>query len=321
MSGRIGIKALKPWQLYFKGELTEEELLKADKNNLDAMGCYKTTCISSYDAAKECKEYIFEARGLWDVNKKFINHKELMPNVKQKSMREKSKMARILFKNIHRLAWNGKPFSRNIESYRPLTSTLLPSGLNIFIRDESDFLKNAQMLIEKETNLHEIFALFAIFEAWILWIKLFKDTDNLEKEKYFRNQRSYIFELLHASKKERERKLLEIGNRKGLTLRNLQAQRGKLSVEAKRRKAKKRNEDWVKDANTICKRIFATPRAWNKINYNYVSDEIIQLRKLDRKKKRSIVEAIRVEVKNWKEKVMEAINENQKNMGDLERRR
>ena len=31
MSGRIGIKALKPWQLYFKGELTEEELLKADK--------------------------------------------------------------------------------------------------------------------------------------------------------------------------------------------------------------------------------------------------------------------------------------------------
>ena len=136
MSGRIGIKALKPWQLYFKGELTEEELLKADKNNLDAMGCYKTTCISSYDAAKECKEYIFEARGLWDVNKKFINHKELMPNVKQKSMREKSKMARILFKNIHRLAWNGKPFSRNIESYRPLTSTLLTSGLNIFIRDE-----------------------------------------------------------------------------------------------------------------------------------------------------------------------------------------
>ena len=115
--------------------------------------------------------------------------------------------------------------------------------------------------------------------------------------------------------------MLEIGNRKGLTLRNLQAQRGKLSVEAKRRKAKKRNEDWVKDANTICKRIFATPRAWNKINYNYVSDEIIQLRKLDRKKKRSIVEAIRVEVKNWKEKVMEAINENQKNMGDLERRR
>lgn len=210
MSGKIGTKSLVNWCSYLLGDITEQEFLSADKKFKTPNGGYKTTCISSFDAAEECKEYIHDARDLWGVRKNLISLEAPLPDIEERAMKEKSIVARTLFKNIHRLAWNGVPFSHNIKTYTQFTSTLLPSGVDIFSRDEVVYLKNARLLTNKEICLHEILALFVIFESWILWINILKNSDNLEKEKYFHQQTIYILNLLHAAKKERERKALEI---------------------------------------------------------------------------------------------------------------
>lgn len=210
MSGNIGSKLLVNWCSFLLGEITEQEFLSADKQFKTHNGGYKTTCISSFDAAEECKEYIHDARELWGVRNNLFSIEAPLPDIEERAMKEKSTVARTLFKSIHRLAWNGEPFSYNIERYTQFTSTLLPSGVNIFSRDAVVYLDNARLLTNKEICLHEIFALFVIFESWILWINILKTSDNLEKEKYFHKQTSYILKLLHAAKKEREKKTLEI---------------------------------------------------------------------------------------------------------------
>lgn len=185
--------------------------------------------VTAYDLALEYIDDIKQARTYWNVSEKTYNLMkfESLPNIDTLTgaMKNKFHAARWIFLMLTSIAWGHKFIYDNILNDTPgqyarhFVSTrqwnnhktdifVMPAqGLLYAAQSEIDAVKDA-LNFDYTLSAHEVYAMFAIHEAWLMLIMLLKHELTQNDEDFILKAGDYIRKLLYAAEEQKEKKLL-----------------------------------------------------------------------------------------------------------------
>jgi hypothetical protein len=268
-----------------------------------------TDMLSIFDVAFDCRDFITEAREYWGIAHEHCDlvkddpfpEIKILPTKKDSEGREyeyrtynkkKCNAARMLFQNVHRIAWGDDIWRSNIDSCNQYSSTRLKNDIfdiNLLDRPPEILLSNTQGFIGEnyKISLDEIYSLYAIYESLHLMVNLLNEKYTQEDHDIVFNYLSYIEKLLDAAAGQKEKKKLiyekEESDKIAVPVKKRQSYRGKRSGEVRRAKGKDAKKSWINEAENICKKYFEKSRTWMFINDMNVAKRIIKNLSLNEK--------------------------------------
>lgn len=181
--------------------------------------------LSAYDYARDVIDEIVEARTFWGINESFYNYfpYQRLPDIEMVSEKNKFEAARWLFITLFRVAHVGTHYNELIDQWTPFISMRAWKHYEGHVLDRSPeaLLRHTQREINMAgefigfnytLSADEVYALFALHEAWIMLIRLLKNEFTPDNEDLLSKSLVYREKCLDHADTQRHIKKLYINN-------------------------------------------------------------------------------------------------------------
>lgn len=177
--------------------------------------------LSAYDLALDLIDEIVEARTFWGIDKTFFNlfPNQRLPDIETIAERNKYDAVRFLFRTLFSIAHVGSHYNVLIDHWTPFISmraweqyegSVLDRAPEALLRHTQNELNTAGEFLGFNYILatDEVYALFALHEAWIMFIRLLKNEITLDNEKLIYESLEYREKCFHNADSQRRIKML-----------------------------------------------------------------------------------------------------------------
>lgn len=194
-------------------------IFKTRPVTVDPLGHEDT--LSAYDLARDYIDEIVEARTFWGIDKSVYNYfqNQRLPDIEMVSEKNKFEAARWLFKTLFRVAHVSTHYNELIDQWTPFISMrtwkhyeghVLDRSPEALLRHTQNELNTAGEFLGFNYTLaaDEVYALFALHEAWIMFIRLLKNEFTPDDEDLLCESLSYIENCFHHADSQKCIKIL-----------------------------------------------------------------------------------------------------------------